>query len=90
MPVVRFEPGARAPRTGTYDLCGEWGERAGESVTVNAGDVLPPVDAQEDPRWYVLADVPWPPDADAQIRARKVTHKPRQPTELERQPTRVG
>jgi hypothetical protein len=90
MPIVRFEPGAQAPRAGTYDLCGEWGERVGESVTVNADDVLPLVDAHVNPRWYVLVGVPSSPDADAHIRARKAMRIQRASAELEPQPTRVG
>lgn len=55
MPIVRFQPGAEAPRAGTYALTGEWGEPAGESAFVLEGQRLPLLDAVEEPRWYVLA-----------------------------------
>lgn len=55
MPIVRFEPGAEAPRAGTYALTGEWGEPAGESAFVLEGQRLPLLDTAEEPRWYVLA-----------------------------------
>ena len=55
VPIVRFEPGAEAPRAGTYALTGEWGEPAGESAFVLEGQRLPLVDTAEEPRWYVLA-----------------------------------
>jgi len=55
VPIVRFEPGAEAPRAGTYALTGEWGEPAGESAFVLEGQRLPLLDTSEEPRWYVLA-----------------------------------
>jgi hypothetical protein len=57
MPIVRFEPGAQAPRAGTYAVTGEWGEPAGESANVLAGERLPLIDTSDSPRWYVLVAV---------------------------------
>lgn len=55
VPVVRFEPGAEAPRAGTYALTGEWGEPTGDSTCVVEGQRLPLIDTEGEPRWYVLA-----------------------------------
>ncbi len=78
VPVVRFEPGAEAPRAGTYALTGEWGEPTGESACVAEGQRLPFIDTEEEPRWYVLVALagedeggPWDA-APGALRARRL------------------
>jgi hypothetical protein len=72
MPVVRFEPGAEAPRTGTYALTGEWGEPVGERTSVAIGERLPVVDNAAGPRWFVPVAVDDPPPASLALNARRL------------------
>lgn len=58
MPVVRHEPGAVAPRDGTYAITTEW-ESTGVAIWRKKGDRLPLLAvADEGPCWYVLVGVP--------------------------------
>jgi hypothetical protein len=57
MPVVRFEPGAIAPQTGTYALTTEW-ESTSVSVWCDKGERLPLITVADDgPHWLVLVGV---------------------------------
>jgi hypothetical protein len=55
MALVRYQPGAVAPRTGEYALVGHYGEATNLSVWRERGEVLPTFTGvgESGPFWFV-------------------------------------
>lgn len=58
-PMVRYEPGGRAPASSTYALVGHYGEATNVALWIDEGDRFPliTVAGEYEPFWYIEVDV---------------------------------